>query len=157
MSSPIDNDIAMRALRLALDGLSLRHQVTSNNIANVDTPGFRASEVSFEGQLRRLLAEAEQPALPQTARGQLVSQAGGLSIAKTMARTRAGHLNAVPVDSESAALVVPSQAPMRNDLNNVDIDRQMVELAETTINYSALTQLTSAKLSLLRAAINGGR
>jgi flagellar basal-body rod protein FlgB len=46
---------------------------------------------------------------------------------------------------------------MRNDLNNVDIDRQMVELAETTISYNALTQLTSAKLALLKAAINGGR
>ena len=157
MSSPIDNDMAMRALRSALDGLSLRHQAVSNNIANVDTPGYRASEVSFEGQLRRLLAEAQQPALPQTARGQLVSQAQVTESAKTMARTHPSHLSASRVDAATAAMVMPSQAPMRNDLNNVDIDRQMIELAETTINYNALTQLTSAKLSLLKAAINGGR
>jgi flagellar basal-body rod protein FlgB len=40
------------ALHGALDGLSLRQSVTADNIANVDTPGFRARSVDFETSLR---------------------------------------------------------------------------------------------------------
>ncbi|MDX6301863.1 MAG: flagellar basal-body rod protein FlgB [Nocardioidaceae bacterium] len=43
------------ALHTALDGLALRQQVTSNNIANVDTPNFTASQVGFEDSLRGAL------------------------------------------------------------------------------------------------------
>ena len=39
-------------LSTALDGLSLRQRVIADNIANVDTPGYRASSVDFESQLR---------------------------------------------------------------------------------------------------------
>jgi flagellar basal-body rod protein FlgB len=39
-------------LSAALDGLSLRQQVIADNIANVDTPGYRASSVDFESALR---------------------------------------------------------------------------------------------------------
>ncbi|HHV61032.1 MAG TPA: flagellar biosynthesis protein FlgB [Firmicutes bacterium] len=46
-------------LSKALDGLSLRHEVISNNIANVNTPGFKAGEVNFEEALRSALNEGE--------------------------------------------------------------------------------------------------
>ncbi|GAA4810420.1 flagellar basal body rod protein FlgB [Nocardioides caeni] len=39
-------------LHTAINGLSLRQQVTADNIANVDTPGFRARAVDFESALR---------------------------------------------------------------------------------------------------------
>ncbi|TIC83518.1 flagellar biosynthesis protein FlgB [Nocardioides sp. GY 10113] len=38
-------------LHTAINGLALRQQVTADNIANVDTPGFRASAVEFESAL----------------------------------------------------------------------------------------------------------
>lgn len=44
-------------LHSALDGLALRQRVTADNIANVDTPGFRASAVHFEDSLRSAIAE----------------------------------------------------------------------------------------------------
>jgi flagellar basal-body rod protein FlgB len=40
------------ALHTALNGLSQRQQVIADNIANVDTPGFRAQSVDFEDSLR---------------------------------------------------------------------------------------------------------
>ncbi|MDQ4007466.1 MAG: flagellar basal body rod protein FlgB [Actinomycetota bacterium] len=44
-------------LRTALDGLSQRQRVTADNIANIDTPGFRAATVDFESSLQAALAD----------------------------------------------------------------------------------------------------
>jgi len=49
-------DTPNRVLKLGMDVATLRHQVIANNIANVDTPYFLASDVSFEAQLRAALA-----------------------------------------------------------------------------------------------------
>ncbi len=51
--SLIVSDAVTQVLRTALDGVSLRQQVTADNIANVDTPGFRATSVDFETSLRQ--------------------------------------------------------------------------------------------------------
>jgi len=45
----------LMALNKALDGLWLRNEVISNNVANADTPGFKASKVSFEDALKSAL------------------------------------------------------------------------------------------------------
>ena len=50
--SPVGHDAASTVLGTTLDGLSLRRDVIADNIANVDTPGFRASTVDFETALR---------------------------------------------------------------------------------------------------------
>jgi flagellar basal-body rod protein FlgB len=44
-------------LHSALDGLSLRQRVIADNIANVDTPGFRATAVDFESSLQAAIAD----------------------------------------------------------------------------------------------------
>ena len=46
------SDPVFAVLNSALDGLSLRQRVIADNIANVDTPGFRATSVDFETSLR---------------------------------------------------------------------------------------------------------
>ncbi|RNL62662.1 flagellar basal body rod protein FlgB [Nocardioides marmoriginsengisoli] len=46
------SDAVSQVLATALDGVSLRQRVIADNIANVDTPGFRATSVDFETQLR---------------------------------------------------------------------------------------------------------
>jgi flagellar basal-body rod protein FlgB len=50
-------DQTMAAIEYAMDALSLRSEVTANNVANSEVPGFQASRVSFEDQLRRALAD----------------------------------------------------------------------------------------------------
>jgi flagellar basal-body rod protein FlgB len=45
------DDVASLSLQTAIQGLSTRQQVTANNIANVETAGFTASDVSFETSL----------------------------------------------------------------------------------------------------------
>ena len=46
----------------ALDGLAARQNVIADNIANVDTPGFRARAVDFESSLSAALQSGEMPA-----------------------------------------------------------------------------------------------
>lgn len=53
----IGSDSVGMTLRAALDGLALRQRVVANNVANLDTPGFRAEVVDFETSLRSALAD----------------------------------------------------------------------------------------------------
>ena len=51
------DDVTSSALRVAAAGLSLRQRVIANNIANIDTPGFRAGRVEFERALGAAAAQ----------------------------------------------------------------------------------------------------
>ena len=139
------NDLTMRLVRVALDGLALRQQVTSNNLANVETPGFKASVVTFEDQLQRVLGPRD-PIGDQRATLQLI-------------RTHPQHLTAEGELDEHLAPRVQriSNTSGRNDQNNVDIDREMITLADTAIQYQALTRLLAKRFAILRAAITEGR
>jgi flagellar basal-body rod protein FlgB len=52
-------DAVGQALNAALDGVTLRQRVIADNIANVDTPNFRATSVDFETSLRAALGDGE--------------------------------------------------------------------------------------------------
>ena len=53
------SDAVSHVLDSALDGLSMRQNVIADNIANVDTPGFRATSVDFENSLRSAIATGD--------------------------------------------------------------------------------------------------
>lgn len=53
------SDAVTAVLATALDGVTLRKRVIADNIANVDTPGFRASSVDFETQLRAAIDDGD--------------------------------------------------------------------------------------------------
>lgn len=123
----------------ALDALALRQQVTASNIANADTPGFRASEVRFEDILQRALA----------------TRPGELSLARTDPRhLLAGGIDAAQVEPQVVEL---SNTRLRNDGNNVDIDREMGLLAETTLRYNAVTEALARRLAMQRLIASDGR
>ena len=138
MSNSIFSDLAFRALSTALDGLSLRQRVTANNVANVDTPGYKAQFVSFEDQLELALHDDTETGLP-------------------LQTTARGHLGHSPNSGSSLITVDHNDNVLRNDGNNVDIDLEMTTLAETALlRYQALTQLTGSKLTLLKNIVRGG-
>jgi flagellar basal-body rod protein FlgB len=137
MTGRVLGDDTAVILRRALDGLALRHEVISRNIANVDTPGFKASTVTFEQQLQRLIQQGE----------------GDLALVTT----DAGHLAAPTTESTQAQIIQRNNLTLREDGNNVDIEREMIELAETNLRYAAASQLLNRKLSLLRLIVNDGR
>lgn len=115
-------------IRAALSGLAARQRTIASNVANVDTPNFKASEVRFEDTLKKAIQSARPGRAPDRA---------GLQSAVT--RTT--------LDDATAA---------RGDGNNVDVDREMEMLGETNLTYSALTQAMSTRLGILRNVISGG-
>lgn len=75
------SDAVSGALHAALDGVALRQRVTADNIANVDTPGFRASTVDFESSLNSAIADGDFAAgrASVTASGTLSNAPAGLN------------------------------------------------------------------------------
>jgi flagellar basal-body rod protein FlgB len=53
------SDAVSEVLHTALDGLTMRQNVTANNIANIDTPNFRATSVDFESSLREAIGSGQ--------------------------------------------------------------------------------------------------
>jgi flagellar basal-body rod protein FlgB len=60
---PID-DVTMKTVAYALQGLEARAEVRADNVANLNTPGFRAKQVDFESTLRAALSRDETPGAP---------------------------------------------------------------------------------------------
>ncbi len=90
------SDAVSRILGTALDGVSLRQSVIADNIANVDTPGYRASSVDFESSLRQAVAGGAFD----------TAGAGGLQIEKTATNTPVGvNGNNVDLRKETLAAV----------------------------------------------------
>jgi flagellar basal-body rod protein FlgB len=116
-----------RYIKAALSGLAARQRTIANNVANVDTPNFKASEVRFEDTLRTALSR------------------GNSKIAPSDAALQAGVKRTTMMEATSS----------RGDGNNVDIEREMEMLAEANLMYSALTQTMSSRIGIMRSVING--
>ena len=89
---PEITDASMRALEYALDGLEMRSDVRANNIANVNTPGFRAMRVDFESAL----ADAVRRGTPERAPTPAVT--GGMALQN-------GQGNTVDLEGEMTGMV----------------------------------------------------
>jgi flagellar basal-body rod protein FlgB len=125
-------------LKSALEGLTARQRTIADNVANVDTPEFKASRVSFETALKQAHGTIDQP----------------LKMFKVE--------NAVAGPGEAPTDLKPTVVQetglgRRNDGNNVDIDREMLELSDTNVRFNALIQVMSSKVSGLRYVINNGQ
>ena len=138
------DDRTMRTLETALDVASARHQVIANNIANVNTPGFRAADADFVSSLEQAMAgRAESTGRKLTGRA---TRVGHLAISGPAS---AGQLPVVQTVDEGAS--------MRVDGNSVDIDLEMAKMAENATMYNTFAQLVSSKFSLLKYVISEGR
>ena len=126
------------ALEKSLNLRSIQHKALSSNIANMDTPNYKAVELDVAEKMARHKGSA--PGLP-------------------LVRTRAGHLpfRGGRTDSVNLKAVRPPALSLRGDGNTVDIDRTMGKLAENTLLYNATAQLISKKFNGLKNVIKGGK
>ena len=124
-------------LEKALDTGSLRHKVLTSNIANIDTPNYKAFEVVMEDALNRAQPGAGPIELVQTHPGHLVGR-----------RSAANPVKIKEADSPAINL--------RADGNTVDLERTMGELAENTLLYRTAAQIIRKKFQGLINAIQGG-
>ncbi len=118
----------------ALDFQSQRHLLISSNISNIDTPGYQAKDIDFKGALRAALGTGEGLAMKTTH-----SRPIGPS------RDDIRGLQAEPFSEPDAA---------KSNGNNVNIDKEMMKLAENQIAYNATIQMLSKRGSTIRAAIS---
>lgn len=88
------SDVTMRSLQVALNGLTARRQAHQTNIANLETPGYLATKVSFESSL----ADALRAGTPESAEQ---------SITKSQAPTNMSGNNVQP-DEEFVGLTETS-------------------------------------------------
>lgn len=127
-----------RLIKSALEGLTARQRTIADNVANVDTPEFKSTHVTFETQLKQAIGTVDNP-LPMFKVDNAVAGPG-----------------AIPERIKPQAQI-ESGTGRRNDGNNVDIDAEMLELTDTNTRFNALIQVMSNKLSGLRYVINDGR
>jgi flagellar basal-body rod protein FlgB len=93
-------DVTMTTLHAALSGLAQRQRVTTDNIANVNTPGFLAGRVDFESNLRSQLGSGQAPTV------------GGGTVARSLEPTNTNGNN-VNLDSET---VIATETGLRYQL-----------------------------------------
>ncbi|KGK90379.1 flagellar basal-body rod protein FlgB [Desulfosporosinus sp. HMP52] len=125
----------LNVLQTGLDASSLRQQVLSNNVANIDTPNFKRSDVNFQLALGAALGE-ESPVLQ-------------------MKQTSPKHLSSISAEIDALGIVTDRTTSLRNDGNNVDIDREMANVAENGLYYNSLTRAISSQLGLMRMVLKG--
>lgn len=130
-------------LEQSVKAATLRHQVISNNIANVNTPGFQASQVTFEEQLKAALAGNQPPEF----------ELQGIT-----ADERHIPIGGGPVSHQvEPAVELNVGGVMRQDGNDVDLETEMAKLAANQLWYQSLIRSVSDEFSRLRTVINEGR
>jgi flagellar basal-body rod protein FlgB len=131
MAGWLDGPI-LNVLQQGLSASNARQQVLANNVANVDTPNFKRSDVNFQAVFKKALGDPN---------GDLI-----------LRLTKPQHLSGIAEGSNSE-IVTDQSTSLRLDGNNVDIDREMSNVAENGLYNSSLTRAISEQLGLLRLVI----
>ncbi|MBM3282706.1 hypothetical protein FJY90_00495 [Candidatus Gottesmanbacteria bacterium] len=106
--------------------LGLRHKTIANNLANSDTPGYKAMDISFNDQLKHFMS-------------------------KSYPGSKTAFL-APPVLFLEPDL---TSGEPRMDLNTVNVDQELVKLSQNTILHNTYLQLLSIKFRTIKSAISG--
>lgn len=113
----------------AADASWLRETTISNNLANVDTPGYKRQDVEFQSILQQELGSNKYQSMSEAVRG-------------------------VSLDSlEGQVYTDYGSYSYRLDGNNVDVDTENVELASEQLRYQTLTSAVSQEFSRFSAVL----
>ena len=121
----------INVLDKAADASWLRETAITNNLANVDTPGYKRQDVDFESVLKRELGHSKYTSLDKKMRG------------------LNGDLSRLNVSTYTDM----SNFSYRLDKNNVDVDTENVELASEQIRYEALTSSITSQFRRMSTVI----
>ena len=104
----------VNVLGKAADASWLRNDILANNLANVDTPGYKRKDIDFESQLRRALGSSRYESVD----------------------SKVSHVTSTEL--EGRVYTDAANFSYRLDGNNEDIDTENVELASNQIKYNGL-------------------
>ena len=129
-------------LEKSLNVESLRRKVIANNIANVDVPHFKRSEVNFESDLKRAILDRQDSTnkLP----------------------TRMNNNKHIPFFIPKSIREVQSRINLdysttyRNDGNNVDIEKEIVNSSKNMMRYNGFVTMLNHNFKVLKIAMKTG-
>ena len=127
-------NLAARALNLRAQ----RHEMIVSNLANADTPGYKAFDLMVEASMRQ-----------QNESGNHLN----------MKRTQPGHLPTARTSETTITpkiVRLPEQDNLRGDGNTVDMDREMASLSSNQLLYRTSAQIVAKDFQLLKKVISGG-
>jgi len=131
-------DDAFRFQATALDLRAQRQEILASNIANADTPNFKARDMNFRAAFADALA------------------AGPHAAAGTLLQTSARHFPGVAasgVPEQSLLYRLPAQASI--DGNTVEMDAERAQFADNALHYEASITLLNMQIKNLLSAIQG--
>jgi flagellar basal-body rod protein FlgB len=131
--SEISDASVLSSLRQQMTTAVARQVVAAGNLANVDTPGYRAREIDFDRTLDSRLGGS----LPLSA-------------------TNPAHLGSGSAPSSATERDADGLTP-RRDGNTVQLDRELLAMTEAAGDFAKAQTALSAKFRLLRYAINEGQ
>jgi len=111
---------------------SLKQKTIAQNIANVDTPNYKAKDVSFH----QMLEDAKNSSIQAN-------------------KTDSKHFD-FQSTNQTPGVVNNRQLSYRNNGNSVDMDKEQASLAENSIFYNTLIERENGKLNSLLTVIKGG-
>jgi len=120
----------------ALNLRAFRQQLLASNVANADTPGYKARDIDFAAALRNLTS-------------------GHAASAAKLRTTDARQLGAPGSDDPAAAVLYRSPQQPSIDGNSVDLDVERNRFAENAVHYDADLTVLSSQIKLMLAAIQG--
>jgi flagellar basal-body rod protein FlgB len=126
---------SLDVLKKGLGVYSDRAKVHARNVANAETPGYRSQEIRFEQDLRLALRTGSAAQAARTDPRHLGGE-GNLPAGRLEARD-------------------PVSAWNGNGVNDVDVDREMADVADNTLRYTVASELVRRAYSGLRNAIRG--
>jgi len=129
------SDKTLKALTTALNFREMRQELISSNIANANTPGFKAKKMDFEEALARALDVDGQMRM-NVNDGRHFNVGNG------------GFNNLEPEIYDDPNGIVSE------DGNTVDVEAEMARMAENKLMYDALVQLINKKMGIMKYAIN---
>ncbi len=122
----------------AMDLRSTKHNVVMSNIANMDTPNYKAFDVVIEEEMEKTKSATHGTHVKKTHQDHLNGRNGAAGeVRPTLENTK--------------------QMTLRKDGNTVDLDREMSKLSENNLMYDVLAQIISKKFQGLKDAIKGGQ
>lgn len=133
MLSKLDQyfDFNTQALKLR----SYRQQLLASNVANADTPNYKAVDIDFARELKRV--SGKQP--------------GALH----MAATSQGHLQAATGNPYNAKIMYRSTSQPNIDGNTVNMDEERAQFAENSLRYESTVRVLNGQIRGLMTAIKG--
>jgi flagellar basal-body rod protein FlgB len=134
MISPWDE--GTRLFERAMDVRSGIHETIASNMANEETPGYKARILPFQETLKAVL------------HGE-----GALHPVVTHPR----HVRAGSADNRVFQHTVTQEAGAGLDDNTVNLEKEMTLMAENTLMYMAVGQFLKGRFALWNSAIDGGR